>query len=138
MIKEAIVKVVKGDGLMEEEMKMTMEEIMTGKATPAQIGSFITALRIKGETVEEITGAAKIMRSKARKIRLNNNLLNIDRDEINVEEETILDTCGTGGDGTNTFNVSTTTAFVAAGAGVKVAKHGNRAVSSMHGNPLYI
>ncbi len=134
MIKEAIVKVVKGDGLMEEEMKMTMEEIMTGKATPAQIGSFITALRIKGETVEEITGAAKIMRAKARKIRLNNNLLNIDRDEINVEEETILDTCGTGGDGTNTFNVSTTTAFVAAGAGVKVAKHGNRAVSSMCGS----
>jgi len=134
MIKKAIAKVVKGDGLTEEEMKMTMEEIMTGKATPAQIGSFITALRIKGETVEEITGAAKIIRVKARKIRLNNNLLNIDRDEINVEEETILDTCGTGGDGTNTFNVSTTTAFVAAGAGVKVAKHGNRAVSSMCGS----
>ncbi len=134
MIKEAIAKVVKGNNLKEEEMKATMEEIMTGKATPAQIGSFITALRIKGETVEEITGAAKIMRAKARKIRLNNNLVNIDRDEINVEEETILDTCGTGGDGTNTFNVSTTTAFVAAGAGVKVAKHGNRAVSSICGS----
>lgn len=107
---------------------------MTGKATPAQIGSFITALRIKGETVEEITGAAKVMRAKARKIRLNNNLVNIDRDEINVEEETILDTCGTGGDETNTFNVSTATAFVAAGAGVRVAKHGNRAVSSLCGS----
>ncbi len=134
MIKEAIAKVVKGNNLKEEEMKATMEEIMTGKATPAQIGSFITALRIKGETVEEITGAAKILRAKARKIRLNNNLVNIDRDEINVEEETILDTCGTGGDETNTFNVSTATAFVAAGAGVRVAKHGNRAVSSLCGS----
>ena len=134
MIKEAIVKVVRGDDLTEEEMKVAMEEIMTGKATAAQIGSFITALRIKGETVDEITGAARVMRAKAIKVRLNNHLVNIDRDEINVENETILDTCGTGGDGTNTFNVSTATAFVAAGAGVKVAKHGNRAVSSHCGS----
>lgn len=134
MIKEAIAKVVTGDDLKEQDMEVVMEEVMTGKATPAQIGSFITALRIKGETVDEITGAAKVMRSKAMKVRLNNHMVNIDRDEINVEDETILDTCGTGGDGTNTFNVSTATAFVAAGAGVRVAKHGNRAVSSRCGS----
>lgn len=134
MIKEAIAKVVQGDDLTEQEMERAMEEIMTGKATPAQIGSFITALRIKGETVDEISGATRVMRAKAKKIRLNNHLVSIDRDEINVEDETILDTCGTGGDGTNTFNVSTATAFVAAGAGVKVAKHGNRAVSSRCGS----
>lgn len=134
MIKKSIAKVVRGDDLTQGEMEVAMEEIMTGKATPAQIGSFITALRIKGETVDEIVGAARVMRAKARKIRLNNHMVNIDRDEINIEEETILDTCGTGGDGTNTFNVSTATAFVAAGAGVKVAKHGNRAVSSLCGS----
>ena len=134
MIKKAIAKVVNGDDLTEEEMQVAMEEIMTGKATPAQIGSFITALRIKGETVDEITGAARTMRAKAEKIYLNNHMVNVDRDEINVEDETILDTCGTGGDGTNTFNVSTATAFVAAGGGVKVAKHGNRAVSSHCGS----
>jgi anthranilate phosphoribosyltransferase len=134
MIKGAIARVVKGDDLKEQEMEVVMEEVMTGKATPAQIGSFITALRIKGETVNEIVGAAKVMRAKATRICLNNHMVNIDRDEINVEEETILDTCGTGGDGTNTFNVSTATAFVAAGAGVRVAKHGNRAVSSLCGS----
>lgn len=84
--------------------------------------------------MDEITGAARVMREKAKKIRLNNHLVNLDRDEINVEDETILDTCGTGGDGTHTFNVSTTTAFVAAGGGVRVAKHGNRAVSSRCGS----
>ena len=134
MIKESIAKVVQGNDLTQAEMEGAMEEIMTGNATPAQIGSFITALRIKGETVEEITGAARVMRAKAVRIQPDGHLLNIDRDEINVEEETILDTCGTGGDGTNTFNVSTATAFVAAGAGVKVAKHGNRAVSSLCGS----
>ncbi|MFH1350413.1 MAG: anthranilate phosphoribosyltransferase [Pseudomonadota bacterium] len=134
MIKEAIAKVVNRDNLSEKEMMAAMDEIMTGKATPAQIGSFITALRMKGETVDEITGAAKVMRAKAKKINLKNHSVNVDRDEINVEDETILDTCGTGGDGTNTFNVSTAMAFVAAGAGVKVAKHGNRAVSSKCGS----
>jgi anthranilate phosphoribosyltransferase len=134
MIKEAIAKAVRNEDLTEEEMKVTMEEIMGGEATSAQIGSLITALRIKGETVDEIAGAARVMRAKASKIHLNNHAVNLDRDEINVEDETILDTCGTGGDGTNTFNVSTATAFVAAGAGVKVAKHGNRAVSSKCGS----
>jgi anthranilate phosphoribosyltransferase len=134
MIKEAIAKVVKGNDLTEKEMEVAMEEIMTGRATPAQIGSFVTALRLKGETVDEITGAARVTRAKATTIALNNHLVNIDRDEINIEDETILDTCGTGGDGTNTFNVSTATAFVAAGAGVRVAKHGNRAVASLCGS----
>ncbi|MFH1627568.1 MAG: anthranilate phosphoribosyltransferase [Pseudomonadota bacterium] len=134
MIKEAIGKVVRGTDLTEVEMEETMDEIMSGKATSAQIAAFVTALRFKGETVDEITGAARAMREKATKMNLNNHLISIDRDEINVEDETILDTCGTGGDGTNTFNVSTATAFVAAGEGVKVAKHGNKAVSSLCGS----
>ena len=134
MIKEAIVKLVRGDHLSEGEMESNMDEIMTGKATPAQIGAFATALRLKGETVDEITGAARAMRQRSIKVNFQNHLVNMDRDEINVEKETILDTCGTGGDSTNTFNVSTACAFVAAGAGVNVAKHGNRAVSSLCGS----
>lgn len=134
MIKEIIQKVVLGNDLTEEEMTGVMSEIMQGEATDAQIGAFITALRIKGETTEEITGAARVMREKATRIRVNNGAVNIDREEINVDLETILDTCGTGGDGTNTFNVSTTTAFVVAGGGVTVAKHGNRSVSSQCGS----
>jgi anthranilate phosphoribosyltransferase len=134
MIKEAIASVVRGQNLTEPEMEETMEEIMGGKATPAQIGAFITGLRMKGETVEEITGAARVMRKKAKKININNHAVNLDRDEINVDDETILDIVGTGGDGTKTFNVSTTTAFVASAAGVRVAKHGNRAVSSLCGS----
>ena len=133
MIKEAIAKAVMGNSLTEAEMEKAMNEIMSGTATPAQIGAFVTALRLKGETVDEITGAARAMRAKANKIFLKNHLINIDRDEINVEEETILDTCGMGG-GTSTFNVSTASALVAAGAGVSVAKHGNRAVSSLCGS----
>ena len=134
MIKDTITKVVSGRDLTEQESARAMEEIMTGAASPAQIGAFLTALRMKGETTEELTGAARVMRAKSVKLHLDNGLLNLDRDEINIEHETILDTCGTGGDGTRTFNVSTTTAFVAAGAGVKVAKHGNRAVSSRCGS----
>ena len=134
MIKEAIGKVVTGDNLTEGEMHEAMDEIISGTATSAQIAAFITALRLKGETVNEITGAAKAMREKATKMNLSNHLVNVDRDEINVEDETILDTCGTGGDGTHTFNVSTATALVAAGGGVRVAKHGNRAVSSLCGS----
>jgi anthranilate phosphoribosyltransferase len=134
MLKQAIQKVVDLVNLSEEEMEAAMEVIMSGQATPAQIGAFITALRLKGETIEEITGAARVMRRKATRIRIDNTLINIDRDDINLDLETVLDTCGTGGDGTNTFNVSTTTAFVVAGCGLRVAKHGNRSVSSLCGS----
>ncbi|GAB4299850.1 MAG: anthranilate phosphoribosyltransferase [Desulfuromonadia bacterium] len=134
MIREVIAKVVEGRDLSEGEMIEVMEQVMTGGATPAQIGSFITALRMKGETVEEITGAALVMREHATPIRVGGTLLDIDRDEINIDRETILDVVGTGGDRTNTFNVSTTVAFVVAACGVKVAKHGNRSVSSVCGS----
>ena len=116
MIKEAIAKVIEGENLREPEMIAVMEEIMEGNSTPAQIASFLTALRIKGETVEEITGAARVMRQKATR--------------IDGRSSVIVDTCGTGGDGRGTFNISTTSAFVVAAAGLTVAKHGNRAVSS--------
>jgi anthranilate phosphoribosyltransferase len=134
MIKEAIGKLVDSCDLTREEMISCMDEIMTGAATQAQIGSFITALRLKGETVEEITGAAIVMREKATKVNVGPNLVDLDRDDINIDAETIVDTCGTGGSGTNTFNISTTVAFVVAGAGLRVAKHGNRGVSSACGS----
>jgi anthranilate phosphoribosyltransferase len=134
MLKPVIQKVVDGMDLEEQEMAAAMEVIMTGGATAAQIGAFITALRLKGETVEEITGAARVMRRKATRIRVRDSLVTIDRDDINLDLETIVDTCGTGGDGTQTFNVSTTTAFVVAGCGLRVAKHGNRSVSSLCGS----
>lgn len=134
MIQGAIGKVVNKEDLSQTEMEAVMNEIMSGEATPAQIGAFITALRMKGETVDEIVGAARVMREKATRIIVIDTSLSLDRDEINIDAETILDTCGTGGDGTNTFNVSTATALVAAGGGVKVAKHGNRAVSSRCGS----
>ncbi len=116
MIREAIGKIVEGKDLQEQEMMAAMDEIMGSEATPAQISAFITSLRIKGETVEEVTGAARVMRQKATM--------------IDARSSTIVDTCGTGGDGLNTFNISTTAAFVVAAAGLTVAKHGNRAVSS--------
>ena len=119
MIKEAIHMLVNNINLSESEMAECMREIMEGKATDAQIGAFLSALRMKGETVEEITGAAKIMREKATTIRA---------------PEGVLDTCGTGGDMSHTFNISTTVAFVVAGTGVPVAKHGNRSVSSRSGS----
>jgi anthranilate phosphoribosyltransferase len=134
VIKEAINKVVDRIDLDENEMIQVMDEIMSGEATPAQIAAFITALRMKGETVDEIVGAAKVMRKKANKIPVEGVDVDLDRDDINIDRETILDTCGTGGDGTMTFNVSTATAFVVAGGGVKVAKHGNRSVSSLCGS----
>lgn len=119
MIKQAIETIVKGNNLSMNEMIDVMDEIMTGAATQAQIGGFITGLRMKGETVEEITGAVTVMRQKATKIRTQGD---------------VVDTCGTGGDGLHTFNISTISAFVAAGAGIKVAKHGNRSVSSRCGS----
>ena len=119
MIRETIQKVVDGQNLTERETVDTMNEIMSGEATPAQVASFITALRIKGETIEEITGAARVMREKSTKIR--------------TKHPFVVDTCGTGGDGAHTFNISTTAAFVVAGTGIPVAKHGNRAASSQSG-----
>jgi len=133
MIKHAIARVVEGESLSESEMIEVMDQIMGGEATPAQIGAFITALRIKGETIPEITGAARVMRAHATPIRVGK-VLDIDREDINQDRETILDTCGTGGSGTKSFNVSTTVAFVVAACGVKVAKHGNRSVSSACGS----
>lgn len=134
MIKKAIAKVVERENLTEAEMIEVMDQIMSGESTPAQTAALITALRMKGETVEEITGAARVMRDRAVHIRVGKNVLDLDRDEINLDLETILDTCGTGGSGTNTFNVSTTVAFVVSACGVKVAKHGNRSVSSSCGS----
>ena len=134
MIREAIEKLARRINLTEAEMREAFDEIMTGKATFAQIGAFVTALRMKGETVEEVTAAAKVMREKSLKIHVGRRLVDIDRDDINIDEETIIDTCGTGGSGTNTFNISTTVAFVVAGCGLRVAKHGNRAASSQCGS----
>ncbi len=121
-IRTAISKVTARKDLTVEETRSVFGEIMTGLATPSQIASFITALRMKGETVDEITGAAKVMREKAVKIRVKNG------------SARLIDTCGTGGTGTKAFNISTAAAFVVAGCGVKVAKHGNRAVSSHCGS----
>jgi anthranilate phosphoribosyltransferase len=122
MIKEAIGKVVAGIDLSEKEMIGVMNEIMGGEATPAQIGAFITALRMKGETIDEIAGAAKVMREKATHV------------DAADPGEILVDTVGTGGDASGTFNVSTTSSFVVAGAGLKVAKHGNRSISSHCGS----
>jgi anthranilate phosphoribosyltransferase len=119
MIKEAIGTLVKGQSLTRQEAAEVMEEIMDGKATSSQLASFITALRMKGETADELAGLAGVMREKALQVRVDGPLLDI---------------VGTGGDGLNTFNVSTAAAFVAAGAGIKVAKHGNRAASSVCGS----
>ncbi|MFH1369635.1 MAG: anthranilate phosphoribosyltransferase [Elusimicrobiota bacterium] len=133
MIKEAISKAVRKENLSESEAAEAMTEIMSGEATEAQIASLITALRMKGETTEEITGFARIMRRFATPITVKA-AVDIDREDINIDRETILDTCGTGGDGTSTFNVSTATAFVIAACGLTVAKHGNRSVSSSCGS----
>ncbi len=119
MIKEAISYLVAGRSLTMEEAASVMEEIMGGEVTPAQFGAFVTALRLKGETADEIAGMAKTMRAKAIPVKV---------------AMPVVDTCGTGGDGSGTFNISTTAAFVVAGAGLKVAKHGNRAMSSHCGS----
>jgi anthranilate phosphoribosyltransferase len=124
-IKQAIGRVVTRQDLTEKEMISVMNDIMGGNATDAQIGSFITALRMKGETIEEIVGAVRVMRAKA---------TFIDSGVDTGAGEVLMDIVGTGGDGSGTFNVSTTTAFVVAAAGIPVAKHGNRAVSSNCGS----
>lgn len=133
MIKDAIARIVENQDLSENEMVDVMDQIMSGGATSAQIGAFITALRMKGETVAEITGAARVMRAHATPIQTGSTV-DIDRDDTNIDQETIIDTCGTGGSGTRSFNISTTVAFVIAACGVKVAKHGNRSISSACGS----
>ena len=125
MLKESINRIVQGLDLTEREMEDAVEHIAEGRATDAQIGAFLAALRMKGETVGEIAGAARVMREKSARIPVTRGP---DEDEI------LVDTCGTGGDGAGTFNVSSTTAFVVAGAGLRVAKHGNRAMSSQCGS----
>lgn len=124
MIQQAIAKVVQGRHLSEEEMAAALEQIMEGRATSAQVGALLAALRLKGETVEEITGAARTMRAKATLVPT----------RLHREGAILMDVVGTGGDGAGTFNVSTATALVVAGAGVPVAKHGNRAASGTCGS----
>jgi anthranilate phosphoribosyltransferase len=123
-IKDAIAEVINGRSLTLAQAEAAMNDIMNGEATPAQIGSYLTALRMKGETVEEIAGSAKSMRAY---------VVSVNVGDV-AAGSMLVDTCGTGGDGKHTFNISTTAAFVVAGAGVKVAKHGNRAASSKSGS----
>jgi anthranilate phosphoribosyltransferase len=118
-LRGAIVKVAAGDSLSQEEAAEAFDLVMSGVATPAQIGALVMGLRVRGETVDEIAGAARAMRAKVLTVRA---------------PEGAIDTCGTGGDGKGTFNISTCAAFVVAGAGVQVAKHGNRAISSRSGS----
>ena len=122
IFKEILSKIVKKIDLSEEEMTEIITDILSGNLTEAQIGAFMGALATKGETFEELAGAAKAMRRKAKRI------------QVTSQSQTVIDTCGTGGDGLKTFNISTTVAFVLAGAGVTVAKHGNRSVSSQCGS----
>ena len=119
MIREAINSLVSGQALTFEQAAAVMEEMMSGEATPAQIAAFVTALRIKGETVDEIAGLASVMRANSIQV---------------AATPPVLDTCGTGGDNCGSINVSTAAAFVAAGAGIRVAKHGNRAMTSRCGS----
>ena len=120
LIQHAIQKLLDRQNLNADEMRVVMRLIMSGNATDAQIAGFLIALRCKGETIDEIAAAAEVMRQLATR--------------VNIAGEHIIDTCGTGGDGANTFNISTTCAFVVAAAGGKVAKHGNRSVSSSCGS----
>jgi anthranilate phosphoribosyltransferase len=119
-IQTAINEVIAGNNLKREDMHAVMQTIMQGEATAAQIGGLLVALRLKGESVDEITAAAEVMRELA--------------ERVEVDQTHLVDTCGTGGDGANTFNISTTSAFVVAASGAKVAKHGNRSVSSKSGS----
>lgn len=119
-ITDALSKLLKQENLSVAEMQQVMHQIMTGAATPAQIGGFLVALRAKGETADEIVGAAKVMRALVT--------------PVHVNIDNLVDTCGTGGDGAHTFNISTAASFVAAAAGAHVAKHGNRSISSTCGS----
>lgn len=119
-IQTALNNVIAGNDLNRADMHSVMQTIMQGDATSAQIGGLLVALRLKGESVDEITAAAEVMRELASK--------------VDVDKTNLVDTCGTGGDGANTFNISTTSAFVVAASGAKVAKHGNRSVSSKSGS----
>jgi anthranilate phosphoribosyltransferase len=131
MIVEAIRKVVERKDLTREEAFALMDAVMSGQATDAQIASFLTALRMKGETVEELIGFARVMREKVSPVKTRHR---VHASLSGTDREMLVDTCGTGGDATGTFNVSTATAFVVAGAGIPVAKHGNRSVSSLCGS----
>ncbi|MFQ5957164.1 MAG: anthranilate phosphoribosyltransferase [Candidatus Brocadiales bacterium] len=119
MIQESIAKLVEGINLSEAETAASMEDIMSGRASPAQIASFLTALKMKGETVEELTGLASVMRAKATPLDIS---------------DVVVDTCGTGGDRKGTFNISTAVALVVAGTGLKVAKHGNKSSTGHSGS----
>src|SRR5438094_8666079 len=121
MITDLIQKMIDRINLTEPEARASMEEIMAGQATDAQIAGFLTALRMKGETATELIGFARVMREKAEPL-------------WDGEVLTVLDTCGTGGDRSGTFNIATAAAFVVAGAGIRVAKHGNRSASSRCGS----
>lgn len=131
MIVEAIRKVAERTDLTTEEAFSVMDAIMSGQATDAQIAAFLTALRMKGETVEELIGFARVMREKVSPVRTR---APVQASLSGTDREMLVDTCGTGGDATGTFNVSTATAFVVAGSGIPVAKHGNRSVSSLCGS----
>jgi anthranilate phosphoribosyltransferase len=131
LINEAIKKAVDHVDLTAEEAESVLDQIMSGQCTDAQIASLLTALRMKGETVAELTGFARVMRRKAAHVRPHTT---VSAEIGGTEREALIDTCGTGGDISGSFNVSTATAFVVAGAGVRVAKHGNRSVSSQCGS----
>ncbi|RLA08287.1 MAG: anthranilate phosphoribosyltransferase [Gammaproteobacteria bacterium] len=119
-ITDAINTIINGDHLKDEQMSSVMQIIMTGKATDAEIGGFLIGLRCKGESVDEIFAAASVMRELSSK--------------VDIKDDNLFDTCGTGGDGSHTFNISTAVAIVSAACGIKIAKHGNRSVSSSSGS----
>ncbi|RTZ97615.1 MAG: anthranilate phosphoribosyltransferase [Deltaproteobacteria bacterium] len=133
MIRNSLIKVMNGRDLSESEMEKTMADIFDGRVSPAQAGAFVTALRYKEETVDEIVGAARALAARVQCINLSDSLLNLARDDINIESETVIETSDSGKTGTRTFNISTATAFVLAGSGVNVVRHGNRSASMYFG-----